>query len=122
MHTLEVALEGILGGLHSLLGLEPDQTELFLDIVGHDGLVLTTALAAFLGGGVGALQLEVLVLLLEVLLAVALVEEAVLLDLVGVGEELVSGNDVLSGKKRLVVDVDSGVGRETNGVDDHVGG
>lgn len=90
-----MALEGFLRRLHALLGLEPDQIELILDIVDHDGLVITTLVAALLGGRVGALQLEVLVLLLEELPAVTLPEEAILLDLVGVGEEFVSGDNVL---------------------------
>lgn len=97
--TLEVTLEGILGGLHALLGLEPVETELVLNVVDHDGLTLTTGiLITALSGGVGTLELEVLVLLLEVLAAVAGPEElalGVLLDLVGVGENLVAGDDIL---------------------------
>ena len=90
-------LEGVLGGLETLLGLEPDETELVLDVVDHDGLTLTTvAITTVLSGGVGTLELEVLVLLLEVLAAVALVEDLVdLLELEGVGENLVSRNDIL---------------------------
>lgn len=95
-HTLEVGLEGILGGLEALLGLEPDKAELVLDVVDHDGLTLTTFLLTALGGGVGTLELEVLVGLLHVLAAVALVEDIILqLDVVGVGEDLVTGDDVL---------------------------
>lgn len=98
-HTLEVGLEGILGGLHALLGLEPDETELVLNVVDHDGLTLTTGIViTALSGGVGTLELEVLVLLLEVLAAVAGPEElavTVLLDLEGVGENLVTGDDIL---------------------------
>lgn len=98
-HTLEVTLEGILGGLQTLLGLEPVETELVLDVVDHDGLTLTTGIIiTALSGGVGTLELEVLVALLEVLAAVAGPEElalGVLLDLVGVGENLVAGDDIL---------------------------
>ena len=98
-HTLEVTLEGILGGLQALLGLEPVKTELVLDVVDHDGLTLTTGIIiTALSGGVGTLELEVLVALLEVLAAVAGPEElalGVLLDLVGVGENLVAGDDIL---------------------------
>lgn len=91
-----MTFEGILGGLHAFLGLEPDEVELVLNVVDHDGLTLTTAFLSFLSGGVGTLQLEVLILALEVLPAVALPQDLVdLLDLEGVGEELVSGNDVL---------------------------
>lgn len=90
-------LEGVLGRLHALLGLEPDELELVLNVVDHDGLTLTTLVVGLLSRGVGALELEVLVLALEVLLAVALPEDgARLLDLEGVGEEFVSGDEVLS--------------------------
>lgn len=91
-----MTLEGILGGLHALLGLEPDETELVLNVVDHDLLALTTLLITTLGGGVGTLELEVLVGLLEVLAAVALVEDVVDgLDVEGVGEDLVTGDDIL---------------------------
>lgn len=95
--TLQVGLEGVLGGLETLLGLEPDKTELVLNVVDHDGLTLTTGIiTTVLSGGVGTLELEVLVLPLEVLAAVALVEDLVdLLQLEGVGENLVSRNDIL---------------------------
>lgn len=96
--TLQVRLEGILGGLQTLLGLEPDQTELVLDVVDHDGLALTSIVITALGGGVGALELEVLVLLLEVLAAVGLPEDGAVssrLDVEGIRENLVSGDDVL---------------------------
>ena len=98
-HTLEVTLEGILGGLQALLGLEPVETELVLDVVDH-GLGTLTALFLIttLSGRVGTFELEVLVALLEVLAAVAGPEElalGVLLDLVGVGENLVAGDDIL---------------------------
>lgn len=95
--TLQVGLEGVLGGLETLLGLEPDETELVLNVVDHDGLTLATVvIVTALSGGVGTLQLEVLVLLLEVLAAIALVEDLVdLLELEGVGENLVSRNDIL---------------------------
>lgn len=94
--TLEVLLEGILGRLHALLGLEPDELELIFDVVDHDGLTLTTLIVGLLSRGIGTLKLEVLVLALEVLLAVALPEDgAGLLDLEGIGEELVAGDEVL---------------------------
>lgn len=97
-HTLQVGLEGILGGLEALLGLEPDEAELVLDIVDHDGLIITTIFTSLLGGGVGTSELKVLVLLLEVLAAVGLPEDGAVLgrgDLEGVRENLVSGDDVL---------------------------
>jgi len=93
-----VSLESILGGLEALLGLEPDKTELVLNVVDHDGLTLTTSLLGILSGGVGTLELEVLVTLLEVLAAVGLPEDRAVLgggDLEGIGENLVSGDDVL---------------------------
>lgn len=91
-----MTLEGILGRLHALLRLEPDELELVLDIVDHDGLTLTTTFLGLLGRGVGTLELEVLVLALEVLPAIALPKDgAGLLNLEGVGEELVSGDNVL---------------------------
>jgi hypothetical protein len=56
-----VGLVVLLGGLGALLSLEPDQTELVLDIVDHDGLTLATfILVSILSGGVGTLELEVL--------------------------------------------------------------
>jgi hypothetical protein len=97
-HTLQVRLEGILGGLETLLGLEPDEAELVLDIVDHDSLIITTILTSLLSGGVGTGELKVLVLLLEVLAAVSLPEDGAVLggsDLEGVGEHLVSGDQVL---------------------------
>lgn len=97
-HTLQVRLEGILGRLETLLGLEPDEAELVLDIVDHDGLIITTILTGLLGGGVGTSELEVLVLLLEVLAAVGLPQDGAILggsNLEGVGENLVTGDDVL---------------------------
>jgi hypothetical protein len=124
-------LEGFLGRLHALLGLEPVHLELVLDVVDHDGVVVAAAIAALLGGGVGALQLEVLVLLLEELAAVAGHQEAVLLDLVGVGEQLIPGDDVLSRVSVCLhisgsidsehADVRRAGIRETNLVDDHDG-
>jgi hypothetical protein len=92
-----VALELVLGRLQALLGLEPDQTELVLDVVNHDRLTLTTGVVILtLSGGVSTLELEVLIGLLEVLAAVALVEDTVdLLDVVGVGENLVVRDDIL---------------------------
>jgi hypothetical protein len=97
-HTLQVRFEGILGRLEALLGLEPDEAELVLNIVDHDGLIITTIVSSVLSGGVGTGELEVLVLLLEVLAAVGLPEDGAVLggsDLEGVGENLVSGDDVL---------------------------
>lgn len=92
-------LEGLFGGLQTLLSLEPDQTELVLNVVDHDGLTLTAVVTiAALSGGVGALKLEVLVLLLEVLAAVGLPQDGAVRggdDLEGVREHLVSGDDVL---------------------------
>jgi hypothetical protein len=93
-----VRLEGLLGRLEALLGLEPDEAELVLDIVDHDGLIITTVLTGLLSGGVGTSELEVLVLLLEVLAAVGLPKDGAVLggsDLEGVGENLVTGDDVL---------------------------
>lgn len=92
-----MGLESILRRLHALLSLKPDKTELILDIVHHDGLLVTAAITTLLGRGVRAFKLEVLVLLLHELLAVAFPQEtAVLVDLVGVGEEFVSRYDILS--------------------------
>lgn len=97
--TLQVGLEGILGGLETLLGLEPDQTELVLDVVDHDSLALTTLVViSTLSRGVGTLELEILVLLLQVLAAVGLPEDGAVLsglDVEGVREDLVTGDDVL---------------------------
>ena len=101
-----MGLEGILGGLETLLDLEPVHTELVLNVVDHDGLALTTSIIiTTLGGGVSTLELEVLVGLLEVLAAVALVEDTVDgLDVVGIGENLVVGDDVLSRRRMSVCD------------------
>ena len=95
--TLQVRLESVLGRLHALLDLEPVKTELVLDVVDHDLVTLTTGIIiATLSGGVGTLELEVLVLLLQVLAAVALVEDTVNgLDVEGIGENLVTGDDIL---------------------------
>lgn len=92
-----MTLESILRRLQSLLNLKPVKKELFLDIVNHDGLAVVAAIvAAVLGGGIGTFKLEVLVLLLQVLLAVQCPEQRVRgVDLVGVGENLVSRDDVL---------------------------
>jgi len=93
-----MSLEGLLRGLHALLRLEPDQAELVLNVVNHDLLTLTTAdiiLILTQSRRVRALQLERL-LSLHVLAAVGLPENAIdLLDLVVIGEQLVSGDDVL---------------------------
>lgn len=90
-------LEGILGGLHALLSLEPDETELVLDVVDHDlGTVATFFIITTLGGRVGALELEVLGSF-EVFAAVGGPEDgAVFDDLEGVGDDLVAGDDVLT--------------------------
>jgi hypothetical protein len=95
--TLQVTLEGILGGLGTVLGLEPDETELVLNVVNHNLTTFsTTLIIATLSGRVGSLELEVLVRLLEVLPAVALVENTVDgLDVVGVREDLVTRDDIL---------------------------
>lgn len=98
-HTLQVRLEGFLGRLHAFLGLEPDETELVLNVVNHDSLAFTTAIITTLSGGVGTLELDVLVLVLHELLAVALPQDAVLLDVEGVGEQFVSGDKVLDKPK-----------------------
>jgi hypothetical protein len=97
-HTLQVSLEVLLGGLEAFLGLEPDETELVLDIVDHDGLTLTTILLRILSGRVGTLESEVLVLSLHILAAVSLPQDVEVLvgnKLEGIGDDLVIGNDVL---------------------------
>lgn len=95
--TLDMRLVGLLGRLQALLGLEPDKTELVLDVVDHDGLTFTTTLSGLLSRGVGTLELKFLILVLHELLAVALQQETILglRDFEGVGEKLVSGNDIL---------------------------
>jgi hypothetical protein len=93
-----VRLVVFLGGLETLLGLEPDETELVLDIVDHDGLTLTTLLLGVLGGGVGTLESKVLVLLLQVLAAVSLPQDVAVLggnEVEGIGDELVTGDNIL---------------------------
>lgn len=91
-----MTLEGFLGRLETFLGLEPDEAELVLNVVDHHLFTFTTLIAAILGGGVSTLELEIFVGTLEVLLAVALVEDVVDgLEVVGVGENLVTGDDVL---------------------------
>lgn len=95
-----MALVALLGGLGAVLGLEPDQTELVLNIVDHGGLTLATLILTVLSGGVGTLELEVLVGTLQVLAAVTLPEEIELLvgdKVKGIGDDLVTGNDVLVG-------------------------
>ena len=99
-------LEGILGRLQALLGLEPDKTELVLNVVDHDGLTLTTFIIATLGGWVGTLKLEILIGLLEVLAAVGLPEDGAVLggsDLEGVRENLVPGDDVLTNDRQPLI-------------------
>lgn len=89
-------LERILGRLHSFLGLEPDKTELVLDVVDHDlGTLATFFIITTLGGRVGALELEVLGSF-EVFAAVGGPEDgAVFDDLEGVGDDFIAGDDVL---------------------------
>ena len=93
-----MGLVALLGGLRAVLDLEPDQTELVLDIVDHSGLTLATFLISVLSGGVGTLELEVFVGTLQVLAAVTLPKEIELLvgdKVEGIGDDLVTGNDVL---------------------------
>jgi hypothetical protein len=101
VRTLDVRLEVVLGRLEAILGLEPDETELILDIVDHGGLSLTTLIiSSILGGGVGSLELEILAATLQVLAAVTLPEDGKFLvgdKVEGVGDDLVAGNDILVG-------------------------
>lgn len=93
-----MGLVAFLGGLGAVLNLQPDQTELVLDVVDHSGLTLATFLLSFLGGGVGTLELEVLVGTLQVLAAVTLPKDIEILvwdKVKGIGDDLVTGNDVL---------------------------
>lgn len=93
-----MALERLLGRLGAIFNLQPDETELVLDVVDHDGLALAALIITTLSGGVGTLELEILVTLLEVLLAVDLPENGAILggvDLEGVREKLVTGDKVL---------------------------
>lgn len=92
-----MSLEGILGGLGTVLGFEPNETELVLNVVNHNLTTFsTTLIIATLSGRVSSLELELLVRLLEVLPAVALVENAVDgLDVVGIREDLVTRDDIL---------------------------
>lgn len=97
-------LESVLGRLSAFLDLEPDKTELVLDVVDHDGLTLAALFLSILGGGVGTLELEIRVTLLEVLAAVGLQENGAIggrVDLEGVREKLVSGNQVLQDRQQL---------------------
>lgn len=92
-------LEGVLGGLEALLGLQPNKTELVLDVVNHDSLAITTLVViTTLSGGIGTLELKLLVRLLQVLAAVGLPEDGAVssrLNVEGVREDLVTGDDVL---------------------------
>lgn len=94
-----MSLEGVLGRLQALLSLEPDKTELVLNVVDHNRLALTTSIiTTVLSGRVGALKLEILALLLQVLAAVGLPKDRAVRrgsDLEGVREKLVSGEDIL---------------------------
>lgn len=95
-----MSLVAFLGGLRAILSLKPDQTELVLDIVDHGGLALATFLVGVLSGGVGTLELEVLVGTLQVLAAVTLPQDIEVLvgdKVKGIGDDLVTGNDVLVG-------------------------
>lgn len=95
-----MALVAFLGGLGAILNLEPDQTELVLDIVDHSGLTLATLILSVLGGGIGTLKLEVLVGTLQVLAAVTLPKDIEVLvgdKVKSIGDDLVTGNDVLAG-------------------------
>lgn len=98
-HTLDMGLVALLAGLGAVLNLEPDKTELVLDIVDHGGLTLATlVVTTLLSGGVGTLELEVLVGTLQVLAAVTLPKDIEFLvgdKLKGIGDDLVAGNDVL---------------------------
>lgn len=89
-------LERILGRLHSFLGLEPDKTELVLDVVDHDLGTLTTFLViTTFGGRVGTLELEVLGAF-QVFAAVSGPEDgAIFDDLEGVGDDFITGDDIL---------------------------
>lgn len=102
-----MSLEGILRGLQALLRLEPDKTELVLDVVDHDGLALTALITTLLSGGVGALKLEILIGLLEVLAAVGLPQDRAVLgrgDLEGIREQFVSGDEILRDGQQLIVE------------------
>jgi hypothetical protein len=91
-----VRLERILGRLHALLSLEPDETELVLDVVDHDlGTLATFFFLTTFGGRVGALELEVFGSF-EVFAAVGGPEDgAVFDDLEGVGDDFIASDDVL---------------------------
>lgn len=95
---LQVRSEVLLGGLKTILLLQPHETELVLNVVDHGGLALTTLLLGILSGRVGTLESEVLVLALKVLAAVGLEKNRAVLsggNLEGGGAELISGNNVL---------------------------
>lgn len=98
-------LVALLGRLLAFLSLEPDETELILDIVDHGGLALATLIvSAVLSGRVGTLELEVLVGALQVLAAVTLPKDIKILvgdKVEGVGDDLVTGNDILVGNCQL---------------------
>jgi hypothetical protein len=91
-----VRLERILAGLHALLSLEPDKTELVLDVVDHDlGTLTTFFIITTFGGRVGTFELEVFGTF-EVFTAVGGPEDgAVFNDLEGVGDDFIAGDDVL---------------------------
>jgi hypothetical protein len=69
--------------------------------VDHGGLTLATLfVTSLLSGGVGTLELEVLIATLQVLAAVTLPKDIEVLvgdKLKGIGDDLVAGNDVLVG-------------------------
>lgn len=88
-------LERFLGRLHSFLGLEPDKTELVLDVVDHDLFTLTTFFITSFGGRVGTLELIVFGAF-QVFAAVGSPEDgAVWDDCEGVGDDFIFGDDVL---------------------------
>jgi hypothetical protein len=91
-----VGLVGILGGLHALVILQPDKTELVLDVVDH-GLGTLTALFLIttLSGRVGTFELEVLGAL-GVFAAVGSPEDRALgHEVEGIRDDLISGDNVL---------------------------
>ena len=98
-----MGLVGILGRLHALLGLQPVETELVLNVVDHDHLGLAViVIGSILSGGVGTGKLEVLADLLGVLAAVGLPQDGAVLRLgnvEGVREDLVAGDDVLKDRQ-----------------------
>ena len=98
-----MGLVGILGGLHALVGLQPDKTELVLDVVDHglDALAALLLIAA-LSRRVGALELEALGAL-GVFAAVGRPEDrALLYEVEGVRDDLITGDNVLGRSEKHV--------------------